>query len=107
MAEEANVNLLNRYPILTGIIDRVTLVGLTWGVSKGFITNADIANIAPLVPVILAALIGWYQNRKVALAQQATTIAPGTKVVTTPEIAAATPDNMNILSTTTQEVVNK
>lgn len=106
MAEEANVNLLNRYPILTGIIDRVTLVALTWAVSKGFITNADIANIAPLVPVILAALIGWYQNREVALAQQATTI-PGTKVITSSDVAAATPNNMAIVSNEDNKVVNK
>lgn len=106
MAQENQVGLLNRYPILTGIIDRITLVGLTWLVSKGFITNSDVANLAPLVPLILAAVVGWYQNRQVALAEAASTI-PDTKVVTSAEVNAATPDNKNIVSNEEKKIVEK
>lgn len=103
---KAQVDLLNKYPILTGMADRLVLVGLTYLVSKGIIASGDVANFAALGTALLAAFIGWYQNRQMALAQAATTI-PDTKVITSNAIAKATPENTNIVSNETKKVVNQ
>lgn len=89
---------------VSGGLDRVVLVALTWLASKGYITSADVANYATLIVGVLGALYAFYVNRNTNLAKQAASI-PGTTVVTTPEIAAATPNKQNILSNKTAQVI--
>lgn len=91
---------------LTGALDRVILVLLTWAASKGWITSADVANFAPVILAALAAAWSWWFNRKAKLVAQAGAL-PGTTVVTTPELAAATPNSPNVVSSTDVTVVNK
>jgi hypothetical protein len=89
---------------VSGGLDRVVLVALTWAASKGYITSADVANYATLIVGVLGALYAFYVNRNTNLAKQAASI-PNTVVVTTPEIAAATPNSQNILSNSTAKVI--
>jgi hypothetical protein len=79
-----------------GPIERVIYIGLGWLVARGYITNAEVANYATLLLAIAAAGYGWWQNRPKAIAQSAAAL-PGTTIVTTPELAKATPE-ANIVS---------
>lgn len=86
-------------------IERVILVALGWLAAKGYITPAEVAGYATLVIGVLAAVYGWWQNRPQAIAQSAAAL-PGTTVVTTAAIAAATPET-NIVSNANVEIVHK
>lgn len=90
---------------IRGPLERVVYVGLGWLVARGFITSADVANYATLILAIAAAFYGWWQNRPKAIAQSAAAL-PNTTVVTTPDIAANTPET-NIVSNAQQKVVPK
>lgn len=91
---------------ITGALDRIVLIGLTWAVSKGYITSADVAPLSAAIIAVAGAGYSLYVNRPTNLAKQAASI-PGTTVVTTPEIAAATPNLENIVSQTDVKVVQK
>jgi|SRR6185312_3391745 len=91
---------------LSGAVDRVTLIALTYAASKGWITPSDVAGIATMVVGIAGSVYAFYVNRNTNLAKQAASI-PNTTVVTTPEIAAATPQLNNVVSTTEVKVTNK
>lgn len=90
---------------IRGPVERVILVALGWLAAKGYISPAEVAGYATLVIGIIAAVYGWWQNRPQAIAQSAAAL-PGTTVVTTPAIAAATPET-NIVSSANVEVVHK
>lgn len=90
---------------ISGGLDRILLVGLTWLASKGYITSADVANYAALIVGIAGALYAFYVNRNTNLAKQAASI-PGTTVLTTPEIANNTVQP-NVVSNTTNKVEKK
>ena len=90
---------------IRGPIERVVYIGLGWLVARGYITSAEVANWATLILALAAAFYGWWQNRPQAVAQSAAAI-PGTTVITTPAIAAATPET-NIKSNATTEAVTK
>lgn len=94
-----------RWDQISGILDRVLAVAVTWAITKGYITQAQAAEYAPLVLAIAAALWGWWVNRDKALVQAAAAI-PDTTVVTRPDLAAATPER-NIVSETVAKVVPK
>ena len=96
-ANKTSTPLVNNSQI-TGAIDRVVLMGLTYAAGKGWITTTDIANYLALIVGILGSGYAFYVNRNTNLAKQAASV-PGTTVVTTPEIAAATPNQTNIIST--------
>lgn len=88
---------------IRGPIERVVYIGLGWLVARGYITSSEVANWATLILAIAAAFYGWWQNRPKAVAQSAAAI-PGTTVVTTPDIAASTPES-NIVSNASTKVV--
>lgn len=90
------------YDQIRGPIERVVLFGLGLLVGKGFITPADVTNYAALIMAVIAALIGWWQNRPKAILQSAAAI-PGTTVVTDPSISNDTPEK-NIVSNLTNSV---
>lgn len=91
---------------LTGVADRVILILLTYAAAKGWIASTDVAGLATLILAILGAVYAFYVNRNTNLAKQAAAI-PNTTVITTPEIAKATPDQSNIVSNADLKVVPK
>lgn len=91
---------------ISGGVDRVVLVALTWAASKGYITNADVANLATLIVAVLGAGYAFYVNRQTNLVKQAASI-PGTTVVTTSAIASATPAFNNVVSNEDKKVVSQ
>lgn len=92
---------------IKGMLDRVVLVVstwfLAWMVRRGWIGSEDSALLLPGIIVLPALVWGWWNNRNKALVQSAANV-PGTVVVTSPELAAATPDQNNIVSNTNVEV---
>ena len=90
---------------IRGPIERALLVALGWLAAKGWISPAEVAGYATLVIGIIAAVYGWWQNRPQAVIQSAAAV-PGTTVVTTSAIAAATPET-NIVSNANVELVHK
>ena len=91
---------------ISGPLDRIILMALTWAVAKGLITTADVAPFASAALAIAGAGYGWWVNRPKAIVQSAAAL-PGTTVVTTPDLAAATPNQTNIVSNTEQKVSPK
>ena len=91
---------------VSGPLDRVILMALAWAVGKGFITNADVAPIAGALLALAGAGYGWWVNRPKAIVQSAAAL-PGTTVVTTPDLANATPNQANIVSNAEQKVTPK
>lgn len=95
---------------ISGSSDRALLVLVTWFLTyasqKGWITTSDVATLAPAIVAIAGFGWGWWVNRPKAIAMSAASI-PGTTVVTTPDLAAATPDHSNIVSNTETKVVPK
>lgn len=90
---------------IRGPIERAVLIALGWAAGQGWISSAEVAGYATLLVGILAAFYGWWQNRPKAVLQSAAAI-PGTTVVTTPALAAATPEG-NIVSSAVEKVVPK
>lgn len=90
---------------ISGGLDRVILIGLTWAASKGYITTADVANYATLILGIAGAGYAFWINRNTNLVNRASSV-PNTTVVTTPEIAAALPQS-NVVSADDKKVVTK
>jgi len=92
---------------LSGGLDRALTVLVTWLLTylttKGYITSSQAADFMPLILAIVTAIYGWYVNRPIAIAQSAAAL-PGTTVVTTADIAQATPNEKNIVSNKTNQV---
>lgn len=68
---------------IRGPLERVVLIALTWAVTKGYITSADVATISTAVIAVLAAFYGWWQNRPKAILQSAEAVPGVKKIVTT------------------------
>lgn len=90
---------------ISGPLDRIVLVALTFLVSKGYISTQDVAGYATLILGVAGAFYGWWVNRPKAIVQSAAAL-PGTTVVTTAALAASTPQT-NIVSNATSQVVTK
>lgn len=90
---------------LSGVVDRVTLIALTWLASKGYISSADVANLVTLVVAIIGAVYAFWVNRPKNLVNRASEV-PGTTVVTTPAIAQSLPQ-ANVVSSDDKKVVVK
>lgn len=94
---------------LKGMLDRAIAIVATWiltmAVNKGWLTQSDMATLLPAIVLVPSLLWGYWVNRNKALVQSAAGV-PGTVVVTTAELAHATPEN-NIVSSTNVEVKNK
>ena len=90
---------------IRGPIERVVLIGLSYAAGRKWISESEIVGYATLILGVAAAFYGWWQNRPQAIAQSAAAL-PGTTIITTPAIAAATPET-NIVSNATTEAVSK
>ena len=99
-----------------GMLDRAMTVLVTmflgWLVKRGYIGESDSATLLPAIVLLPALAWGWWNNRDKALIQSAgNVIDPKTNkptiIVTSPEMAAATPGQNNIVSNTDVKVVNK
>ena len=90
---------------ISGGVDRIILVALTWLASKGYITTADVANYATLILGVAGAGYAFWVNRNTNLVNRASTV-PDTIVVTTPDIATALPQS-NVVSIDDKKVVSK
>lgn len=86
---------------IKGMLDRTILVLATaflgWLVKRGYIGESDASALLPGLIILPALAYGWWNNRNKALLQSAAAV-PGTVVVTTKELADATPDQKNIIS---------
>lgn len=95
---------------VTGISERVlygfvmAMFGL--GVKKGWYDNETAAYLAGGAVTLIGGIWAWWINRPQALIRAAAQSTPGTVVVTTPEIANATPES-NIVSNQTSKVMPK
>jgi hypothetical protein len=94
----------------TGIVERViygvAMAVLMKLVAKGWL-DADMAPyIAGGAVTAVGGAYAWWINRPKAIVQSAAAL-PGTIVVTTHDLAAATPDQSNIVSNKTNEVTSK
>lgn len=102
----------------SGIADRTVSGALVWAVSfflgklalAGYLAASDVPQLSVVVIILGSAAWGWWVNRPVAIALAAGNILrpDGTKtvVVTSPEIAAATPGEANIVSNLANTVVD-
>lgn len=87
-----------------GMLDRAIAVLATmflgWMVKRGWLGESDAATLLPALVLLPAIAWGYYNNRDKALLQSAATV-PGTVVVTTQAMADATPNEKNIVSSST------
>jgi len=98
-----------------GMLDRAIAVlatmFLNWMVQKGWLGQSDAATLLPSLVLIPALAWGWYNNSNKSLLQSAANVVGNdgkkTVIVTSPELAAATPDQQNIISNTDVKVQNK
>lgn len=98
---------------IKGMIDRAIAVLATmllgWMVKKGWLGESDAATLMPALVLLPALAWGWWNNRNVALLQSAANVvgADGKKtvIVTSPELAIATPEQNNIVSNTDAKVI--
>ena len=72
---------------ISGIVDRVVLVVLTYLVSKGVLVATDVAGLATLVVGVIGAFWGWWVNRQAALAKAAAQIPTVTVTTSDPKLA--------------------
>lgn len=99
---------------VSGVTDRVLTIAatwlLTWLTMKGYITPNQAVEYSPLLIALGAAIWGWWVNRPKAILQSAAAIPAGggkmTQIVTSPELAAATPEQANIISSAENKVVD-
>lgn len=95
-----------------GVAERVITLGLaallSFAVIKGWITTDQAkeygVEYGPLVIGLVASIYAYRHNSPQTLAERTANI-PNTTVITTPEIAAATPNQSNIISAATNETV--
>lgn len=87
---------------LSGAVDRVLLITLSYFVGKGYISQGDATTLVGGLVAIIGVGYSMYVNRPTNLVKQAASV-PGTTVVTDKNIANNTTQT-NILSNTTNEV---
>lgn len=102
---------------IKGMLDRALAVLVTmwlgWMVKKGWLGESDVAALVPALVALPAIAYGWWNNQDFKLLQKAANVpnpeAPNGKtiIVADPALAAATPDQNNIVSSATTKVVTK
>ncbi len=92
---------------VSGSLDRILWTALgslaTWLVTKGYLSASDAALLVPVAVALVSGIYGLWTNRQKALVQSAANV-PGTIVVTSNDLAVATPGQQNIVSNTKVEV---
>lgn len=91
---------------LSGTVERLLTILITYAVAKGYVSAADSTALITFGVAGASLVYTVYTNRNTNLAKQAASI-PNTTVVTTPEIAAATPTLKNVVSTSDVKVTDK
>jgi len=86
-----------------GLIERVATIGVTYLTAKGYIDVKMATEIGPLLITVLSILYALWINRPKAIVQSAAAL-PNTIVVTSSEMATATPEK-NVVSELTNKVV--
>lgn len=66
---------------ISGPLDRVVLILLTFLVTKGYISTQDVAGYAALILGVIGAIYGWWVNRPKAILQSAAALPDVQKVV--------------------------
>jgi len=100
---------------IKGMLDRALAVLVTmfmgWLVKKGYLGESDAATLAPAIVLLPALAWGWYNNSNKSLLQSAANVVGDdgkkTVIVASPELAAATPDQQNIISNKDVKVQSK
>lgn len=99
------------YPVFDQIrapLERVLLVGFGYAAAKGWISESWVQHLVALMLAILAAGYGVYTAQPSVIAERAAAALPeGSKVITTQEIADATPGSPNVISKDEVRVVQK
>lgn len=72
---------------ISGIVERVLLVLLTYLATKGYIAGESVAGLATLVLGVLGAVWAWWVNRPAALAKAAAAQPAVTVTTTDPKLA--------------------
>lgn len=89
-------------------IERVITVFITWLftylTTKGIITSSQAAEFMPLALTLLVGVYGWWISKPTNILLAAKNL-PGTTVITTPELAAATPSDKVISNTEDKTVI--
>lgn len=95
-----------RWEQVQGVLERVLMGIALYAAGRGWISENAAMQIVAVALLIGQALWGAWINRDKALVQAAAA-TPGTTVVTTPALAAATPEQENIMSAAAVKVVSK
>lgn len=110
---QAEVNAASRH-VISAIGGAVIMFGLSTKINIDTVTNAVNAlgsitnNIVILVGILAPLYAGWKATHSASPTQQAISLEKqGAVVITTPEIAKATPDSPNIVSQDQVKVVPK
>lgn len=112
---QAQVNAATRH-IASAIGGGILVFGLSTKIDPATVTNiigaagTVINDVIVLIGLVSPLIAGYYASKSASPASQAASITktePGTIVVTTPEIAKATPDAPNVVSKDDVRVVNK
>lgn len=102
---------MKAYPTFDQIrapLERVLLVGLGYAAARGWIAEAWVEHLLALSLAVAAAGYGVYTAQPTVIAERAAAALPeGTKIITTEEIADATPGSPNVISSTDVKVVPK
>ena len=91
---------------ISGALDRVIIVVLTWAVSKGYILPDDVPNYAALIMTIIGAAWAFWANRQINLAKRATRDIPNSTLIAPKAIADAAP-SANVVSSADAKVTLK
>lgn len=95
------MNTLPSWDQVSGIADRVILVLLTYAVSRGWLTSADVAPLASVAIGLGGVIWGAYVNRKASILASAAAI-PEVKKIQLDQTAAATALNQATPAKVTQ-----
>lgn len=99
-------NALPSWDQVSGSFDRVLIALFALAVGKGWISQTDAANYIAILLAVGAGVYGLWVNRQKALVMSVANI-PNTVVVTSKELATATPGQNNIVSNTDVKVQTK
>lgn len=94
---------------VSGLIERILWIALSWALGKGYITSADATNLATMLLAVIAAIYAYVVNRNSNLLKQAASVTVGgekTQIVA-PEPLAKSISQPNIVSSDDKKVVAK